>query len=280
MSSDIKIAEKTYSSQRGIKFYYRLWAPIGALKGVIVGIHGYAEHSGRYSHVGEFLASNGYAFYMQDLRGHGKSEGERGYIDKFSDFVDDVLEFTEMVMKENNVDKVFLFGHSMGGLIATIFAIEHGDILRGLILSGPALATSIEIKGPRLALLKLLAKIRPKYRPEIVIDPSLLTNDPKVNEAYVKDPLVFKRGTIRLLDEMLKAMNYALENAHKITVPVLILHGKEDKIVPPTASQELYERIASQDKELILMEGIKHEVLNDIKKEEALRKIVEWLNNH
>lgn len=268
--------EGTFQSHDGLKLFYRYWAPIER-RSVIIGVHGYAEHSGRYNHVGEKLASNGFAFYMHDLRGHGNSGGERGYVRSFSEFIDDLHLFMDRILEEVEEEKVFLFGHSMGGLIATIYAIEHPERLKGLILSGPALMSGIKVSPISFVLLKIIAAIRPKYRPKIKIDASLLTNDPEVNKAYEEDPLVFKRGTIRLLTEMLKAMDYAIANADKIRVPTIIFHGKEDKIVPLQASQVLFDKISIEDKELVLMDNTKHEVLNDLKKEEALNKIIQWL---
>ncbi len=279
-SGAIKYGEKYFTTKDGLKLFYRYWKPSDATKSLIIGVHGYTEHSGRYKHVGEFFASNGFSFYMHDLRGHGKSEGERGYVDSFWDFINDLDQFINYVKEKEKEEKIFLFGHSMGGLIAIIYAIEHYPNLHGLITSGAALRTGVKIGKIQEALLKTLAKIRPKYRPEIVIDHNLLTHDPEVNKDYADDPLVFKFGTVRLLAEMQKAMDWAWMNADRLNVPVLMLHGSEDKIIPVDASKAFFDLIKVADKELKIYEGLYHEILNEKEKDKVLKAILKWINRH
>lgn len=279
-SGAIKYGENSFKTRDGSTLFYRYWRPSDETKALIIGVHGYAEHSGRYSHVGEFFASNGFAFYMHDLRGHGKSDGERGYVDSFWDFINDLDQFMNYVRRKEDEEKSFLLGHSMGGLISVIYAIEHPTKISGLITSGAALKTSIKIGKIQEALMKTLSKVRPKYRPEIIIESSLLTHDPEINKAYEEDPLVFKFGTVRLLTEMTKAMDWAWKNVERLNVPVLMLHGSEDKIVPVEASKEFFDLVKVADKELKIFNGFYHEIMNEKGKEEVLRTILKWILRH
>ncbi len=279
-SGAIRYGENNFVTKDGLKLFYRYWKPSDESKSLIIGVHGYAEHSGRYKHVGEFFASNGFAFYMHDLRGHGKSDGERGHVDSFWDFISDLDQFINHVKDIEKEEKIFLLGHSMGGLISIIYAIENHSTLSGLITSGAALRTSIKIGKIQEVLMKTISKVRPKYRPEIAVDPNLLTHDPEVNKAYAEDPLVFKQGTVRLLTEMTKAMDWAWMNADKLNVPILMLHGSDDKIVPVEASKDFFDLIKVADKELKIFNGMYHEILNEKEKEKVLSTILKWINRH
>jgi len=278
-SGAINYGENHIKAQDGTPLFYRYWRSQQP-KAVIVGVHGYAEYSARYVHVGEFFANNDYCFYIMDLRGHGKSGGIKGYVNKFDEFIKDLDLFIDHVHEKENVDKVFLLGHSMGGLIAVIYAIKHPEKLYGAITTGAALKLGEKISALKESFLRLLAKIRPKFRPNIPINKDLLTRDPEVNQNYWDDPLVFKKGTIRLLVEMVNSMKWAMANAQKLTVPIFMLHGSEDKIVPPSASEEFISNVASSDKRFELIEGSYHEIMNDLDKEKVLNMILKWLNEH
>jgi len=278
-SGAIVYGESKIKAKDGLNLFYRYWRPPEP-KATIVGVHGYAEHSGRYKHVGEFLAQNGFAFYIHDLRGHGLSDGERGFVNDFWEFINDLDLFVDHVRGREKIGRVFMLGHSMGGLISIIYAIEHPEKLLGLITSGAALKVGIKLSGIQENLMKILSKVRPKYRPDIKIDASYLTHDENVNRAYVEDELVFKRGTVRLFVEMIKAMNWAFENAERLSIPILMMHGSDDKIIPPEASKEFFKKIKVIDKELKIFPRFYHEIFNEKEKEKALNTALKWVNNH
>lgn len=277
-SGNVAVIESQIQANDGAKLFYRVWKS-EEQKDVIIGVHGYAEHSGRYHHVGEFLAKNGYSFYMMDLRGHGKSAGIPGYVENFWQFIEDLDSFVDFVKESVQVNKVFMLGHSMGGLISILCGLDHGDKLKSLIASGPALGTSVKISVAQRILLPIISRIKPKYRVSITINPNELTHDSTIAEEYTKDPLVFKKGTIRLLMEMLRAMNFAQQNAHKLNVPILILHGGDDKVVPPEASEIFFNNLEIERKKRVVYSGFYHEILNEIGKEKVLEEILDWLNS-
>ncbi|RLG55266.1 MAG: alpha/beta hydrolase [Candidatus Hydrothermarchaeota archaeon] len=260
-----------------VTIYYRFWKAYKP-KDVIVGVHGLAEHGGRYGHIGRFFASKGYSFYIADNRGHGKSSGERGYIDKFYDFIEDLDNFITKVLSWEKREQIILFGHSMGGLIALYYTLKFPEKVKAIIVSGPSLLPGESLKSWTITILKIISIIYPKYKPNIRVDPTLLTHDEEVVKEYVEDPLVFKEFTIRLGVEILKAGEYVLKNAHKIKKPILILHGSEDKIVSPDSSRIFFEKCGSEIKELKIYDGLYHEILNEENKEEILNYIVNWLD--
>ncbi|MCC6064344.1 MAG: alpha/beta hydrolase [Thermofilum sp.] len=261
----------------GLRTAIYRWFPAGPVKAVVVGVHGFAEHAGRYDHVGRFLSERGFALYMYDLRGHGRSESPRGYVDRFERFVEDTVAFAKLVKSETGA-KTFLLGHSMGGLIAVLAAAELGGELAGLITSGAA----VEVKVGLLArlTLQLLGALRPTSRVRTPVAAELLSKDPSVVQQYASDPLVFKDPTVKLLVEFGKATAKAWSAARRVTVPALVLHGGDDRIVLPYASRKLYEALASADKTLKIYEGLRHEIFNEVEREKVLSDVAEWLEKH
>ncbi|QOJ78926.1 alpha/beta hydrolase [Infirmifilum lucidum] len=256
----------------------RSWHYSGTPRAVVAGIHGFAEHSGRYNHFGEFLAERGFDLYMYDLRGHGLSRSERGYVDSFNDFIHDTVSFIEYVKKRSGASRVFLFGHSMGGLIAVNVAAILGDDLEGLITSGAALEVRTTLAQGLL--LSILGSVSPKKRIRLPIATECLTSDESVVRRYIEDPLVFKDPTVKLLVEFGRAVQEAWRKVDAIRCPALILHGEGDCLVPASASRNLYERLRVPDKTLVVYKGMRHEILNEPEWTRVAGDIVEWLNRH
>lgn len=253
------------------------WSPEGPPKALVVGVHGFAEHAGRYEHVGRYLAERGFSLYMYDLRGHGRSETPRGYVDRFEQFVEDTEAFVKLSKSEVGA-KTFLLGHSMGGLIAVYTAARMGGELAGLITSGAAV--EVRIGAHVKILLRLASLVRPRARVKTPIAAELLSKDPTVVRQYLSDPLVFKDPTLKLLVELGRAATEVWRIAGRIDIPALIMHGSDDRIVLPYASKKLYQALSSSDKTLRVYEGLRHEIFNEVEKEKVLADLVEWLSNH
>jgi acylglycerol lipase len=243
-------------------------------RAVMVIVHGICEHSGRYNYISSRFNTWGYSVYRFDLRGHGRSGGERGYIEDYERFIDDTDMVVTLARQENPGLPLFLLGHSMGGFITVAYGVKHPNRLSGLIHSGAAVMAPPEVKAlgegfdyNALALTPIPNNLS-----------NLISRDPNVIKAYNDDPLVLKEFTIKLMGEIfIKGMKWLLKNMSSYRYPCLILHGGGDQIVPSEASQNLYNRIASTDKQIKIYDGLYHEILNEPEKETVLADIHQWI---
>jgi alpha-beta hydrolase superfamily lysophospholipase len=225
---------------------------------LVVLVHGYGEHIGRYEHVAQALAERGSAVVGPDHIGHGRSGGEQALVDDFERVVDDL----RAVVQDARGDlPVVMVGHSMGGLIATRYAQRHRDDLAGLVLSGPAIGLGPVIEG-------WLAAPEPPSDP---IDVAVLSRDPAVGEAYAADPLVWHGGWKRQTLEAFVAADRAIAEGPGFgDLPLLYVHGAEDQLVPVMLAQPVVERLAGPDSDVHVLEGARHEVFNELGKEETI----------
>jgi alpha-beta hydrolase superfamily lysophospholipase len=271
--------EDRVSLATGINAYYRCWLADKAM-GTVVGVHGFAEHSGRYNDFGAFLASNGFSLCMSDLRGHGltASPKDLGYVDSFDLFIRDLEEFIEFVLRRTGVSSTILFGHSMGGLIVLHYLGRVGRGIHAAITSGAAAIVEVS-RGSRF-LLSLLNTLSPRYRLNLPINPNYLTHDDSIVKNYINDPLVFKKPTVRLMYELVKASESVWKYIDNISVPIMMIHGAEDRVVPPRATGEVFNRLRVGDKVMRIYEGMYHEVLNEVHRDIVYKDILNWLARH
>jgi len=276
----MKHKEGKFKGYKGLKLYYQEWLPDIRPKAVILVAHGLAEHSGRYKNLVDYFVPKGYAVYALDHRGHGKSEGTRSYIDNFNDYLIDLKTFFDMVRKENKNARIFLFGHSLGGTIATAYAVEHQKELTGLITSGALLVASPAVSPVLLALAGVIAAVTPKMG-VTVVDASGISRDKSVVDAYVNDPLVF-RGKVpaRMGAELARMWKQLPEQMPRIKLPVLIMHGFADHLSDPRGSKLLFERVGSKDKTLKLYDNCYHEICNEPEREQVFVDMETWLTKH
>ncbi len=257
--------------------YYQAWLPDGNVKAILLLAHGLGEYCGRYTnHVNHFVPL-GYAVYGFDHLGHGKSDGEREVIKRFADYTEPLTRYYKMVKDWHPGKPVFIFGHSMGGLITCCCLLDHKADFKGAILSAPAIKVSDSISQFTITTVKILSRIAPKTG-VIELDASLLTRDPDVVKDYVKDPLVFHGKTpARLAAEILKAMMRVNAEMEKITLPFIIVQGSEDKLVDPSGAQILYDKAGSRDKTLKAYEGLYHEIHNEPERSIMFKDVEDWL---
>jgi alpha-beta hydrolase superfamily lysophospholipase len=257
--------------------FYQAWLPDGNVKAVLFLVHGLGEHCGRYAnHVNHYVPL-GYAIYGLDHPGHGKSDGEREVIKRFADYTDPLSQYYQMVKNWQPDKPVFIFGHSMGGLITCCYLLDHQADFKGAILSAPAIKVSDSISPMTIFMGKILSRILPKAG-VTSLDPSSISGDPEVVKAYVNDPLVFHGKTpARLAAEMLKAMMQVQAEAEKITLPFIVVQGSEDKLVDPSGAQMLYDRAGSKDKTLKVYKGLYHEIHNEPERSAMFKDVEAWL---
>ena len=219
----------------GRRIFWRSWKPDREASGAIVLVHGASEHSGRYGYVAEALVADGYAVHALDHRGHGRSEGPRAVIDRVASAVADVDQLVLEAHEQHPGAPVYMLGHSMGGLIAVSYALEHQDRLAGLILSGP-LAALEAAPAPLRLIGRVLSAVAPSL-PLVAINASLVSRDPEVVRDYESDPLNHHgKLPARTVAELATAIDAFPDAVGSITIPTLILYGTADKLCPPRGS--------------------------------------------
>ncbi|MCR4407835.1 MAG: lysophospholipase [Anaerolineae bacterium] len=269
--------EGSFKRVKDFGIYHQVWRPEGDPRAALLLVHGYAEHSGRYIHVADYFVGQGYAVYALDHRGHGKSAGRRGYFERFQFLVDDLDTFFDLVRQREPGRTIFLVGHSMGGLLAAAYTIQHPDKVDGLVLSGPWFRPSEGVSPLLQALSEIIAALFPGMG-VTRLAAAAISRDPEIVARYDSDPLNYRGQVPACVGvEMLKTAQWVLRDAHTITCPVLIMHGIEDKLADPAASRELYESISSQDKTLKLWDGLYHEIFNEPEKDQVLAFMRDWL---
>ena len=273
----MKHTEGKFKGVREANIYYQGWVPDGEVKGVLFLVHGLGEHCCRYENHVNYFVPKGYAIYGLDHLGHGKSDGQQEVIDRFSDYTDTLAIYYKMVKGWQTGKPIFIMGHSMGGLISCYYLLDHQADFKGAILSAPAIKVSDNISTTTITMGKMLSVIAPKAG-VLALDPTGISRDPEVVKAYVEDPLVFHGKTpARLAAEMLKAMQRVTEEVEKITLPIIVVQGSEDKLVDPDGAQMLYDRAGSKDKTLKIYQGAYHEVHNEPEREIMFKDVETWL---
>lgn len=270
-------AEDSFQSADGLKLYYQTWRPDKTPKAVVQIMHGFGEHSGRYTNVVNELVPRGYIIYIMDHRGHGKSEGIQLYVKKFDEYIEDQKIFFDLIAKKEPNLPHFLLGHSMGSTMAELYVVTHPDNIKGLVLSGTAVQLAA-VRGFMKALasfLTLFGKMRLKQD----LAPQL-SHDPEVVKAYREDPLVLKNPTIKLGVAFANAIAKAKGLLGQIKIPVLVQSGSEDKAMLGT--EKLKDLLTVPDKTVKIYSGLYHEVYNELEKDRkvVLKDLGDWLDSH
>ena len=263
---------------QGPTLFTRTYLPDGVARAAVIVAHGYAEHSGRYEALAHKLVAAGYAVYALDHRGHGQSGGKRSSIRVFREYVGDLARFIDRVRETRPKPPRFLFGHSMGGLIALQLVLEHPEKVEGLAVTGALLQNAVAVPEYLERAASVVSTLAPDL-PVQELHAEDVSRDPAVVRSYKDDPLIY-HGKIRarLGYELLRAGPYVLSRAHNIELPILIQHGTADKLAAVEGVKTLFEVLGSADKTLELYDGAYHEILNDYGKEEVLGDLVAWFN--
>jgi len=229
-------------------------------------VHGYGEHSGRYAPFAAWMTARGYAVHACDLRGHGRSPGKRGHVDRWQDFFGDTSALLASIRERYGDAPIVLVGHSMGGLIALTYAIKRPQGLAAVIASGPGLRTQMKVPAWKTTLGNIMSGVFPSLSMPNGIDPNHISHDPEIVSAYIADPLNHNKVTARWYTEFTKAGEWALQNAGKLTLPALILQGGADPIVDPGGAKAFFDGIRHNNKKHIEYPGLYHEILNEPEK--------------
>lgn len=279
----MKSFEDTWEDKDGMKFFIQGWEPDQRQpKAFIALIHGLGDHTSRFAHVGKAWTDAGYAISGFDLRGHGKSGGERGHSPSLEAYMQDIRHFFQRMDQRYPALPHFLYGHSLGGLLALAYAIQYGARLRGVMVTGAALRDSLQKQKAKLALVRLLALVLPKMTIPSGLDISTLSRDPEIVEAYRSDPLVHYSITLGFGKAGLDAIDLCFARAKEFPVPLLMIHGKADRITYFSGSEEFARlvREAGVDVTLKVWEELYHEVHNEPEKAEVFKFMIAWLDKH
>ncbi len=270
-------ADGRFAGAGGLSLYEQSWRPAGAVRAAVVIVHGLKDHSDHYGDLARALAADGFAVYAMDLRGHGRSAGDRVWVDSFDDYLDDLDAFVKRVREREPGKPVFLFGHSMGGAIVTLWTLTRQPDLAGVILSGPALQPGAGVNGFLIAVTKLLGSLAPHLRVLDLKDADF-SRDPAVVAAMKSDPLILhKPGPARTAAELLRAFERIHAREAELNVPLLDLHGSADKLTNPAGSRELVAKAASKDKTLKIYDGLYHDLLHEPEKAQVMADVIAWI---
>ncbi|MBD2614481.1 MAG: lysophospholipase [Nostoc sp. ZfuVER08] len=268
--------ESSFEGVGGLNIFTRSWHPERNSRGVLVIVHGFNSHSGQYFWVAEQFVNQGLAVYALDHRGRGRSDGDRFYVEKVEDYVDDVATFVTLAKSENPGLPVFVLGHSAGGVISCVYALDHQAEISGLICE--SFAYELPVPDLVLSFLKGLSHITP-HTHVFKLNNKDFSRDPQVVESMNNDPLIKDESQpTQTAAAMIRADERLRKEFPLLTLPLLILHGTEDKATKPTGSQHFYEQAGSTDKTLRLYEGHYHDLLNDIDKEVVIADILKWID--
>ncbi|GAA0480827.1 monoacylglycerol lipase [Parasphingorhabdus litoris] len=265
------------SAAAGDTLYCQSWIPEGTIKAAIILVHGYDEHSGRYGYFAEHCTKLGFAVHAVDHWGHGNSNGDNGFVSEFSVYHDGLDALIEQLPETQQSLPMILVGHSLGGLIGATYLLKKQSRFAAAVLSGPAIKATEEPSSFLKALSKILSKAAPKMG-VLALDPSGVSRDPKVVADYLADPLV--SGTkigARLAAEMMVNMELVQNQAAKIELPMLMLHGGQDSLTAPEGSEFLHENIGSNEKMLKIYPELFHEIFNEPEKDMVLTDMTDWI---
>jgi alpha-beta hydrolase superfamily lysophospholipase len=266
-------------SDDGIELYIQGWESDIPAKAVVCIVHGLGEHSGRYAHVASLLNNAGHHVLAMDLRGHGKSTGQRGNVPHYDVVGKDItLLLAEAKSRYPTLPQI-LYGHSMGGNIVLYYVLRFKPQLAGVVVTSPGLKTALEEQKGKVLLAKLLGSIMPGLALSSGLDPNQLSRDPAVVEAYQKDLLVHDQTTLGMAKHSFDAIRYIYANGKSWDLPLLLMHGVEDKLAYAQGSIEFARLVSDGNCTLHLWESLTHELHNEPEKEEVIAYLIEQLNH-
>jgi alpha-beta hydrolase superfamily lysophospholipase len=275
-------AEQTghFESSDGLSVFYRHY-PAESERARLVIAHGLGEHSGRYGNVVNELLPKGVSVFALDHRGHGQSDGKRGHILSFDNYLSDLHAMVAIARSDLATDRrCFLLGHSMGGLIALNYALRFPETIDGMVVSSPACGIAIEVPGAKKMMAKIMSAIWPGLIMGNELDASKISHDEDTITAYQQDPRVHDRVSARWFTEFLAAMETANQKVSQLSVPILMQIAGDDHLVNPQASQRFFEKLTIDDKTLYVYDGLYHEIYNEMEadKQKVLSDLAEWID--
>jgi alpha-beta hydrolase superfamily lysophospholipase len=271
--------EEMIHSDDAVELYLRIWPSASDPQAAVIMTHGHGEHIGRYEHLAEALAGRGFQCFGYDLRGHGRSSGQKGYLESWADYHQDLISVLNRVLDEEAECPIFLYGHSLGGVVALEYCLQVSDGIRGVIASGPAIGKP-NIPEILFVISRLLSRIYPTFTIATQLETAALSRIASVVRAYEEDPLVHDRGTARMGTELTATADWIQEHVADWSLPLLILHGEKDRLINPADSRRFYNNVPIEDKTYLELKDGYHEPHNDLEKEFVIQRIGDWIEAH
>jgi alpha-beta hydrolase superfamily lysophospholipase len=272
--------EGTFPGFDGFPLYYQVWLPAGdSRRAVVVNLHGLGDHSGLYPNLASHFPARAVALYAFDMRGNGRSPGQRAYLGSWKEYRGDLEAFVGRVREWEPDLPLFLLGNSLGGLVVLDYVLHHPGQVEGVIAAAPVLG-DVGVPPVLMALGRVMSRVLPRFSLNVGMDLTGLAREPSVVEAVLADPLFHRRGTARLSTEVTAAISRVHQLAGSLSMPLLILHGSDDRMVPPDGSRTFFTKVRFPDRELREYPGAYHGLFADRGFEEVLGDLDRWIDRH
>lgn len=276
---DVVREEGFWDSSDNLALFWHSWSTTTTpRRGAVIIVHGYVEYCMRYDHVAVALVRAGYNVLAMDMRGHGRSQGRRGYVERYAEYVQDVAQMQSKASARWPDLPLFVLGHSNGGLIALRYALGRPANVAGFVITSPLLGFKVQIPVAKAIAGELMSRVWPTLALPSEIDASDLTHVDDVVAQYRLDPLVFKVATARWFTEARQAFGELLVRARELDQKFLFLVAGGDRIVDPAATERLFHAMGSKDRELEVFPDLSHEVLNEGCWADLTRQALVWMD--
>lgn len=270
--------ETDWKSDDGLRLFAQGWEPDTSKKAVVCLVHGIGEHTSRFEHVARALTAGGYILFGSDWRGHGRSEGKRGHISSIEAVLKDIDLMIAKAKEKYPGLPVFLYGQSLGAILVLYYALKRQPDIAGVIASSPALRSSLDKQPVKIAAANILGAIIPSVTLNSGLVPAQLSRDTDVVNAYINDPMVHFRMSLGFGKILLGVRKWVLEHSGEFSLPLLLMHGKDDQIAYYSSSVDFAKHI-KDNCNLVIWDGALHELHNEPEKQEVFKTITEWINN-
>ena len=279
MAPQVTTEESTFKGTGGVRLFEARWRPARPARACLVLVHGLKDYGARYAELATALAAVGIATHATDLRGHGRSGGERVWVNSFEEYLEDLDLSLERARATYPGKPIFLFGHSMGGTIVTLYTITRKPKLHGLITSAGSLKPGAGLTPAQARHAKALSLLTP-HLATLKLNDELFSRDPKVVAGMATDRWMEDGpGPARTAGELIQARETLQPREGELTVPLLVLHGSADRVCNPDGSRELVDNASSKDKTLKIYNGFYHDLLHEPGHARVLDDVVGWINS-
>jgi alpha-beta hydrolase superfamily lysophospholipase len=263
-----------------LRLFWQRYTPARPKATVLV-LHGAGDHCGRYPGITAALVRAGFQVALMDFRGHGQSDGRRWHVDGFGDYLHDVDAFVAKLSQDGMAgERLFVLGHSQGGLITTLWALKHQRLLSGVVLSSPFFRLALKPPAGKVLAARMIGRVVPWLPVSAGLDLAKLTSDPELQRWTDRDPLYGRKTTPRWFEESGRAQLEAVRRAGELELPLLVLAAGADEIADVSAARAFVEEASSRDKRIVVYDGFRHEIFNEVRRAEPIGEAVAWLDAH